>query len=154
MSQSRSSRFRQLLGSIAGLLRRGTTDLSELAQATTSAVIVTDEAGNIAHVSPGFTALTGFEAADVVGQTPAMALHGQHTDYRTVEVLRTRCKAGEPFGVNILLYARDHRPIWVTSQGRPIVRGGKFRGYLITQTAISQKASQARGANPVRATAA
>ncbi len=147
----------KVAGQLAGIVTGAADDLSDLALSTTTSVIVTDDQGKIACVSPGFTTLTGFTAKDVVGQTPAMALHGQHTDFRTVEVLRARCKAGEPFGINILLYARDNRPMWVTSKGRPVVRGGRFRGYVITQTAIIPKAADDTNARPVptaRATAA
>jgi methyl-accepting chemotaxis protein len=151
----RASRLHDLFNQLVGFLRRDRTDLSALAQATTAAMIVTNEFGKIAHVSPGFTTLTGFTAKDVVGQTPAMALHGQDTDHGTVELLRNRCQATQPFGVNILLYAQGNRPMWVTSQGRPIIRGGRFLGYVITQTAIAAQPAQPKVREaPVRAHAA
>lgn len=52
---------------------------SAFAQAAPAeAVMVTDRRGEIRHVNPGFTALTGYSSVDVAGLTPALLKSGAH----------------------------------------------------------------------------
>ncbi len=119
-------------------------DLDAWVNSTVLAVMVTDAQGRITRISPGFSQLTGFTADEMFHQKPDMMLHGQHTDPRAVETIRSKCKAGQTFKVNILQYIKGNKPLWVTTQGRPIrnIRG-RVINYVITQTAMAtQKAAQ------------
>jgi PAS domain S-box-containing protein len=52
---------------------------SAIAQpAPAEAVMVTDRRGEIRHVNPAFTAVTGYSSADVAGLTPAFLKSGAH----------------------------------------------------------------------------
>jgi len=46
--------------------------------ATANAIVITDPAGQIVWVNPAFTKLTGYEAREVIGQTPRALKSGQH----------------------------------------------------------------------------
>jgi PAS domain S-box-containing protein len=61
--------------------KRSTRELQLLhaaLQATPAGIVVTDAEGNIEWVNPAFTQLTGYQLAEVQGQTPRVLRSGQH----------------------------------------------------------------------------
>ena len=77
-------------------------------------VVVTDatrEGCPVTYVSPGFEQLTGYAAADVLGQKCSI-LQGPETDPRAVEVLRHAIASGTEAYVTILNYRADGTPFW------------------------------------------
>ena len=58
--------------------------LALVADHTHNAVVITDAAGRIVWVNPGFTRITGYDPAEVLGRTPGSFLQGPGTDPDTV----------------------------------------------------------------------
>ncbi|MBI2516152.1 MAG: PAS domain S-box protein [Opitutae bacterium] len=48
--------------------------------ATINSVVITDPQGNIEWVNPAFTRITGYQAAEVIGQNPRLLKSGQQSD--------------------------------------------------------------------------
>ena len=52
--------------------------IAAVAFSTQNGMVITDPEGNILRVNPAFTRLTGYSAAEAVGQTPALLRSGRH----------------------------------------------------------------------------
>jgi diguanylate cyclase (GGDEF)-like protein/PAS domain S-box-containing protein len=65
----------------------------------------------LTYVSPGFEALTGYRADDVLGRSCGL-LQGPETDPRAVEVLRAALAEGREAYVTLLNYRADGTPFW------------------------------------------
>lgn len=97
-------------------------DIVELAQ---DVVIVTkaeplDAPGpEIVYVNPAFTHLTGYTAAEAVGQNPRM-LQGKGTNPITCHEIRKALEKKEPIHVAILDYTRDGREYWLDMSIMPL----------------------------------
>jgi diguanylate cyclase (GGDEF)-like protein/PAS domain S-box-containing protein len=63
------------------------------------------------YVSPGFSELTGYSAAEVLGGN-CSRLQGPDTDPRSVDVLRQAIAEGREAYVTLLNYRRDGTPFW------------------------------------------
>ncbi|MBX0327740.1 response regulator [Oscillochloris sp. ZM17-4] len=94
--------------------------LALVAQQTTNAVIISDDCGRIAWVNAGFTRLTGYTLAEVIGRSPGSFLRGPATDHAAVERMRQRERLGQGFSEELLNYAKDGRPYWVSLQVSPV----------------------------------
>ena len=71
--------------------------LSLVANETDNSVIITDDRGLIEYVNPGFTKLTGFNLDEAEGKKPGDLLQGPLTDPETVQRIREKLDAREPF---------------------------------------------------------
>ncbi len=97
-----------------------TRRLALIAERTDNAVILTDAAGRIEWVNEGFTRITEYTAAEVLGQKPGTLLRGPGTDPRTVAFMRERLRAGPGFQADVLNYAKSGRPYWLAIEVQPI----------------------------------
>ena len=62
-------------------------------------------------VSRGFTAMTGYREAEILGQN-CRFLQGEHTDPRAVTFIRRGLQTGRPVVVTLLNYRKDGTPFW------------------------------------------
>lgn len=65
----------------------------------------------IIYCNQGFTAITGYTQADVLGKN-ANILHGSATDPKVIAQIETCIKAQIPFAGEILNYKKDGTPFW------------------------------------------
>jgi PAS domain S-box-containing protein len=90
--------------------------LSRVVEQTADSVLITDLAGTIEYVNPAFEAMTGYTAAEVIGQSPRILKSGKHDDafyanlWKTIlsgkvynGVLVNRRKNGELFDVELTI---------------------------------------------------
>ena len=70
-------------------IRKTSETLSLVANETDNSVIITDAAGRIEYINPGFEKLTGFSLAEARGKKPGEILQGKLTDPETVNKIRT-----------------------------------------------------------------
>jgi PAS domain S-box-containing protein len=70
--------------------------LSSAVEQTADAVFITDRAGTIEYVNPGFEEITGYERAEVLGKTPRILKSGQ-AEPEYYERLWSTLLAGEVF---------------------------------------------------------
>ena len=97
----------------------------QLAQSTNDVIAVTAAAPLgppgpiIVYVNPAFTALTGYEADEVIGRSTRL-LHGPNTDPQTVAAVRAAMEARRPIRVELLNYSRDGEEFWIDTNIVPL----------------------------------
>ena len=105
---------------------------------TDNCVVVAEAAGRIERINDAFTRLTGWSAAEAVGQTPGRLLAGPATDAETRRFVRERVNAGEAFTCELVNYTRDGHPFWNSIEVRPF-RGadGRLLGFTGIQANVT-----------------
>jgi len=100
-----------------------------LAMSSSTAVVVTDatlDDDPIVFVNAAFSALTGYEASEVIGRN-CRFLQGEETDQRVVEEIAAAVQAGTAIRRELINYRRDGSKFWMDlsldpvsgSDGRP-----------------------------------
>ncbi|MCX6613472.1 MAG: PAS domain S-box protein, partial [Acidobacteria bacterium] len=114
--------------------------LATLARRTNNAVVVTNAQGEIEWVNEGFTLLTGYGHAEVLGRKPGSFLQGPETDQSTIALMRERLLAGEGFQVEVLNYAKDGRKYWLEVEVQPIFDSkGKLTHFMAIELDITAR---------------
>ncbi|HUG12443.1 MAG TPA: PAS domain-containing protein, partial [Opitutaceae bacterium] len=114
--------------------------LALVAERTTNAVIVADAFGKVEWVNHGFTTLTGYDAAEVIGRKPGELLQGPGTDPVIVESMRRAIARHEGFDVEILNYRKDDTPYWAQIKVDPVFdSAGKVTRYVGVSVDITKK---------------
>ena len=133
---SDAKRARQLLEASYEEIRK----LSLVASKTRHSVIIGDADGTIEWVNEGFTRLTGYTAAEVLGARPGRLLQGELTDTATQERIRERLRAGQSVSEEILNYSKDGRAYWIDLRVDPVFdESGEVTQFIATQTDITER---------------
>lgn len=112
--------------------------LSLVANETDNSVIITDAEGLIEYVNPGFQRMTGYSFEEVQGKKPGQVLQGKLTDYSTVERIKAKLQAREPFYEEILNYTKDGDPYWISLSINPIFnQNGELERFISVQANIT-----------------
>ncbi len=142
LSDSRAN-ARALAARIAGDLRKSEAEagkLSLVASRTHNAVIITDAAGRIEWVNAGFTRITGYEPAEVIGRVPGSFLQGPATDPAAVPSMRSSVAGHDECRVEILNYGKDGRQYWMDIEIQPICsEAGTVTNFIAVQTEITAR---------------
>lgn len=93
--------------------------LSSAMEASDQAIVITDEKSRIVYVNGAFSRLTGYDAADLIGQTPQL-LHGKETDAAMLERIEEAMRAGRACSVEMVNYRRSGAPYWIDSSMVPV----------------------------------
>ena len=113
--------------------------LSLVADETDNSVIITDANELIEYVNPGFERMTGFSFDEVKGKKPGRVLQGQHTDSDTVQRIRDKIAAREPFYDEILNYTKDGEPYWISLSINPVFdANGQLERFISVQANINE----------------
>src|SRR5271154_3467790 len=94
--------------------------LEVLASRTDNGVIVCGPDRRIQWVNAGFTRLTGYGGAEVIGLHPGRLLQGPQSDPRTVQELRTALGQRQPCTVDIRNYRKDGSVYWNHLEIHPV----------------------------------
>ena len=114
--------------------------LAIVAQKTQNGVIITDDQGCIEWVNEGFTRISGYKLAEVLGKKPVDVLQGPHTDPLTIAQMRSALATGEPFNQEIYNYSKDGKGYWVAMSIAPIYQEtGKLEGFIAVETDITDR---------------
>ncbi len=114
--------------------------LSLVADKTDNGVVITDAKGMIEWVNKGFTRITGYELAEVVGLKPGSFLQGERTNPETRQYIREQLALGNHFEVEILNYAKDGRTYWVNTQISPIKNAaGAIESFIAIQLDVTKR---------------
>lgn len=129
----------------AEVSRRATMNqLSLVANGTDNSVIITDANRRIEYVNSGFERLTGFRSQDVIGKSPGKVLQGPHTDPETVKRIRAMLDRGEAFYEEILNYAQDGRPYWISLAINPVFDAqGRVERFISIQANVTDTKQKA-----------
>jgi PAS domain S-box-containing protein len=119
--------------------------LALVAQHTDNSVIITDAEGRIEWANPGFTRLTGYSLDEVIGRVPGSFLQGAETDAATVARMGAAIRQGESFQVEILNYARDGRPYWLSIDCSPVRNAaGEIERFVAIEVDVTERKLQER----------
>ncbi|MEE2000806.1 PAS domain S-box protein [Alkalimonas sp. MEB108] len=117
--------------------------LSLVADETDNSIIITDASGLIIYVNQGFEKMTGYPLDSVKGKKPGSFLQGKHTSASTVQLIRERLKARQPFFDEILNYDARGNPYWISLAINPVFDDkGQLINYISIQANITQVKEQ------------
>lgn len=112
--------------------------LSLVANETQNAVIITNPAGRIIYVNKGFTRMTGYEYEEVKDKKPGEFLQGSETSPETVATIRDKIRNRQPFYDELLNYAKDGSPFWVSLSINPVFDdNGQLTHFISVQADIT-----------------
>lgn len=119
--------------------------LSLAADGTSNSVVITSAQGLIEYVNAGFTRLTGYTEAEVLGKKPGSFLQGPHTDPAMVARVRQRIAARESFYEQILNYTKEGKPYWISLAVNPVFDdAGRLHKFVSMQADVTQTKMRAR----------
>jgi len=123
-----------------------TRKLALIAARTDNAVVLTDDQGRTVWVNEGFTRLTGYTLAEMLGKKPGSVLQGPGTDPETVRQIGQQLRRGEGFSVEILNYGKDGRSYWLAIEVQPIHdEQGRVTNFMAIEMDITaRRAAQQR----------
>ena len=114
---------------VLAAIRRGSLSSPEifqqLVQSTNDVIVVTSAVPLgppgpiIVYVNPAFTALTGYDADEMIGKSTRL-LHGPNTDPQTVAEVRAAMEAQRPIRVEMLNYNCDGEEFWIDTHIVPL----------------------------------
>ncbi|MEJ8804261.1 PAS domain S-box protein [Pontibacter sp. H249] len=114
--------------------------LSLVASKTTHGVIITGAEGLTEWVNEGFTNLTGYSAAEIIGRRPGSLLHGAETDQKTVRFMREMLNKAVPFNTNIINYRKTGEKVWFSMDITPIRdNSGQVIKFIAIQKDITER---------------
>jgi PAS domain S-box-containing protein len=120
-----------------------TVDLARLAlvaRETSNAVIITDAARQITWVNAGFERMTGYSAAEAMGQSPGKLLQCEGTDPITVQRMRKALDAGLPFNCDIINRHKCGKVYWTDLQIQPAFdQDGVLTGFMAMESDITER---------------
>ncbi|MFP4096552.1 MAG: PAS domain S-box protein [Cyclobacteriaceae bacterium] len=114
--------------------------LSQVARRTDNTVIITNAQRQIEWVNEGFTKLTGYELAEVVGKNPGHLLQGPESDPATLARIRQHLEKQEAFTEELINYGKNKEPYWVRMDVNPIINEeGVLEKFIAIQSNITEK---------------
>lgn len=114
--------------------------LSIVADKTDNAVIITNRYGAIEWINDGFSRITGYVSAEVLGRKPGSFLQGADTDPDTVKRIRQKLNGKESFSEEILNYAKDRRPYWISLSITPVLNSyGEVDKFIAIEADITER---------------
>ena len=114
--------------------------LALIAEKTSNAVIVTDAQTRIQWVNEGFTDITGYTLAEVLGKSPGQLLQGPATDLETVKQIRTALANRQPFVGEIYNYGKAGREYWISISITPWEDAdGVLQGFIAIEMETTER---------------
>lgn len=122
----------------SSLLHKALTRLNEMV-IITEAVPIDLPGPRIVMVSDAVTRVTGYTAAELIGQTPRI-FQGPLTNRATLDALRGSLERWERTTVELVNYTKDGHPFWVELDIAPIADDtGWFTHWIAVQRDVSQR---------------
>jgi PAS domain S-box-containing protein len=107
------------------------------------AITVTRAAGDeapseIIYVNEAFTAMTGYEAEEVVGETPGM-LQGPKTEREVLDRLDRKIQSGETFHGETVNYRKDGSEFIIEWKVVPVEQQGEHTYHIAVQRDVTDR---------------
>jgi len=90
-------------------------------QAEPDGLVVTDPAGCVEWISPGFSEMCGYALAELKGLKPGRVLQGPETDAASVQRIRAALQSGQDCRETLVNYHKDGRRYRVDVRIAPIM---------------------------------
>ncbi|MBC7716239.1 MAG: PAS-domain containing protein, partial [Pseudorhodobacter sp.] len=120
-----------------------TADLSRMAlvaQRTSNAVLITDVQRRITWINEGFERISGYSAAEALGQSPGQLLQSDRTDPATVAALRAALNAVQGFRGEVLNRAKNGSHYWLDLDIQPVHDDhGTHIGFMAIEVDITER---------------
>ena len=117
--------------------------VSHIGSFTDDAVLITEAepielpGPRIVWCNAAFESMSGYSAADVIGQTPRL-LQGAETNPATRQAIRAGLRAWRVVNVTIMNYRKDGTPFWVDLHIQPVAdETGWYHYWLAVQREVS-----------------
>ncbi|MFO0592800.1 MAG: PAS domain S-box protein [Polyangiaceae bacterium] len=111
-------------------------------RAVSQGIVITDATvpgRPIIYVSPGFERLTGYSAAEVMGQSCAF-LHGAETDPEAIDEIATAMERGRSCSVHLIDYRKDGTKFWNDLTLAPVTDAhGRVTHFVAVQTDVTER---------------
>ena len=119
--------------------------LAQVAEATASAIVITDLHGVAVWVNAAFTRITGYSYEEAVGRVPGTLLQGPDTDRAQVARIATALRARERIAVELVNYSKTGRRYWIGMKIEPLVgAAGEIDGFVAIQAEITERHERKR----------
>lgn len=106
---------------------------------TEAEAIDQQQGSNIVYVNEAFTRMTGYTAAEIIGQTPRR-LYGAKTDRQQLDKIRAALKEWQSVQVELINYRKDGSEFWVEMNIVPIAnQKGWFTHWVSVQRDITSR---------------
>ncbi|MBA3929399.1 MAG: bifunctional diguanylate cyclase/phosphodiesterase, partial [Xanthomonas sp.] len=109
----------------------GEPDVSWVIDHSDNAVVVCDDTARITWTNQGFTRMFGYTKEDALGHRPSDFLAGPHTDPETVEWVRGQLHAQQGYRTELLVYAKNGVPLWISAVVNPVYDPERNVRYLL-----------------------
>ena len=114
--------------------------LSLVASETINGVLISDPENCVEWVNEGFSRITGYGLRDIKGKRIGDVLAGDKTDLETIEIARRKTARGDGFIIELQVYHKDGRELWISISNTPIVdENGKMLKQIEIFTDITEK---------------
>jgi PAS domain S-box-containing protein len=105
--------------------------LSHVARETLCPIVLTDVERRIQWVNAAFTRITEYTLKEAIGRRPEDFLYGEETGWDSIKAVMENKKAGRTFEIEMLIYAKSGRKVWMTMQAQPqFDKQGNVTGYF------------------------
>lgn len=114
--------------------------LSQVAEETSNAVVITDRDGGVTWVNQSFTRMTGYTLREVVGRTRADISSGPKTTSATLHRMRAAIRSGDAFDGELINYHKTGEPYWVRISASPVKDvGGNVEQFVFLEHDVTRE---------------
>jgi diguanylate cyclase (GGDEF)-like protein/PAS domain S-box-containing protein len=114
--------------------------VTAVARLTGYSVTINDAERRLIWVNESFTRLTGYTAAEAIGQHTSKLLYFESTDAGTIARVRESFAAQRGIRFEILVRGKDGREWWLDTDARPLLdASGVARGWICIQADITEQ---------------
>jgi polar amino acid transport system substrate-binding protein len=139
LRDSVESRARDLEAEVA-VRAREANRLAEIARRTANAVIITDRSGRVEWVNEGFTRITGFASAEIVGRKPGELLQGPLSDPREVDKIRAAVTRGKAVTAELMNYHKQGHTYIIKIEIEPLRdEKGELNGFMAVESDVTEQ---------------
>ena len=118
----------------------GSDWVAVVARLTGYSVTINDAERRLVWINDSFTRLTGYTAAEAIGQHTSELLYFAGTDPATIALVRESFAARLGIRFEILVRGKDGREWWLDTDARPLLdAAGELQGWICIQSDITEQ---------------
>ncbi len=95
--------------------------LSMVASKSASGIAIRDAKGRVTWVNAALENMLGYNFSEIEGRRFNEIVVGEDTSKHTLEIAEDAIRAKKPYNIDLLIYKKDHSPIWVNAATTPIL---------------------------------
>ena len=95
--------------------------LSMVASKSASGIAIRDAKGRVTWVNTALENMLGYKFSEIEGRRFSDIVVGEDTSTQSLEIAEEAIKAKKPYNIDLLIYKKDHFPIWVNAATTPIL---------------------------------